>query len=143
MKELLALEERSGLYDISTYFHFADKVVKAKLDLQNFILTALNEGKSVVGIGCPGRASTLLNYSNVDPLLMPYIAEQSTSLKLGMYLPGKHIPVIDEKQMFEDEPEYAVMLSWHYAAPIMKKLRNKGLKSEFVIPLPHLHVADV
>jgi hypothetical protein len=46
------------------------------------------EGHLVPGIGCPGRASTLLNYAGIDPDAMPYIAEQSTSLKLGLALPG-------------------------------------------------------
>ena len=46
---------------------------------------------------------------------MPYIAEQSTSLKLGLALPGTHIPVVDEQRLFDEQPAYALMLSWHYA----------------------------
>ncbi|MCK5640709.1 MAG: class I SAM-dependent methyltransferase [Gammaproteobacteria bacterium] len=141
--DLLEAEEEAGLYDVQTYHAFAEKVLQAKLDLQNLVLAAAREGKQVVGVGCPGRASTLVNYSNIDPVLMPYIAEQSTSLKLGMFLPGKHIPVVDEQRMFDESPEYALMLSWHYAEPIMKKLRAKGLKSQFVLPLPHVHIVDI
>ena len=96
----------------------------------------------MVGVGCPGRASTLINFCGIDPQLMPYIAEQSTSLKLGLALPGKHIPIVDEEIILREQPEYVVILSWHYWRPIVKKLREKGLKSKIVIPLPELKILD-
>ena len=71
-----------------------------------------------------------------------YIAEQSSSLKLGLFMPGVHTPIIDEKVMLEEQPEYAIILSWHYWEPIVKKLREKGLKSKIVIPLPEVRIVD-
>lgn len=140
LKELLNLEDRAGLYGKDAYDRFTQKVVNSKLELQSLLLRLKSEKKRVVGIGCPGRSSTLLNYCHVDTDLMPYIAEQSTCLKLGMFLPGMHIPIVDEKRMFEENPEYAVMLSWHYAEPIVAKLREKGLKSKIILPLPEVKV---
>lgn len=140
---LLANEDAFGIYTPAPFLKFRDNVVKSKIDLQTLFLEIKNQGKKVVGVGCPGRASTLLNYCNIDPVLLPYIAEQSTSLKLGMFLPGKHIPILDEKRMFEENPDYVVMLSWHYAEPIIKKLRDKGLKSKIVLPLPSVQILDI
>ncbi len=117
-------------------------VEAAKLALQKLLVELKQAGMPAPGIGCPGRASTLLNYCNIDPVLMPYIAEQSSSLKLGLYLPGKHIPVVDEKRLFEEQPEYAVMLSWHYAEPIIAKLRQRGLRSKIIVPLPRLRIVE-
>lgn len=140
--DLLAEEEKAGLYGTEVYDRFAEQTRKARRDLLALIIKAKAEGKSMVGIGCPGRSSTLLNYTGVDPDLMPYIAEQSTSLKLGLFLPGQHIPIVDEKRMFEEQPDYAIMLSWHYAEAIIRKLREKGLKSTIVLPLPEVHVFE-
>ena len=53
-------------------------------------------------------------------------------------MPGNHIPIFDEKKMLEEQPDYALMLSWHYWEPIVKKLREKGLKSKIIIPLPEI-----
>ena len=142
VKSLLAEEEKSGLYNFSTYKEFCERTIKAKHELQELSLQAFSLKKQFVGVGCPGRSSTLLNYCNMDKQLMPYIAEQSTSLKLGLHLPGKHIPIVDEAIMFQEQPEYAVMLSWHYWEPIVKKLRQKGLKSKIVIPLPELKILE-
>jgi hypothetical protein len=142
VNSLLAEEEKFGLYSFSKYAEFSERTIRAKHELQELSLQAFSDQKRFVGVGCPGRSSTLLNYCNMDKQLMPYIAEQSTSLKLGLHLPGKHIPIVDEKVMFEEQPEYAVMLSWHYWEPIVKKLRDKGLKSKIVIPLPELKILE-
>jgi 2-polyprenyl-3-methyl-5-hydroxy-6-metoxy-1,4-benzoquinol methylase len=139
---LLAAEEAAGLYGANAFAGFAELVRRSKLDLQKFLLEQTLAGRPVPGIGCPGRSSTLLNYCNVDRDLMPYIAEQSNSLKLGLFLPGKHIPIVDEARLFAEQPDYAVMLSWHYAAPIIRSMRQKGLRSKIVVPLPHFHIVD-
>lgn len=140
VRALLAEEDRYGLNDGAVFQTFRRRVEKARTDLLKFATDAAAEGKTLVGIGCPGRSATLLNYCRIDPMLMPYIAEQSTSLKIGLFLPGSHIPIVDEQRMLDEQPDYAVMLSWHYADPIIAKLRAKGLRSRIVVPLPELRV---
>ena len=44
--------------------------------------------------------------------------------------------------MFEDQPDIAIILSWHYWEPIVNKLRAKGLKSKIIIPLPEVKIID-
>ena len=137
---LLNLEENSGLYKLETYKKFADRVKKAKKDFMNFLLKVKDDGKTIVGNSCPGRSVTLLNYYGVDVDLMPYIAEQPTSLKLGMFLPGKLIPVVNNEILIKEQHDYVILLAWHYAEPIMKQLKARGLKSNFIIPLPDLKI---
>jgi hypothetical protein len=137
------MEEKAGLYGKEVYQDFAEKTIKVRKDLLALVLEIQARGEKVVGIGCPGRSSTLVNYTGLDPELMPYIAEQSTSLKLGLFLPGKHNPIVDEKRLFDEQPEYAIMLSWHYADPIIRKLRERGLKSKIILPLPEVHISEI
>ena len=103
---------------------------------------AQRRGLSFVGNSCPGRCVSLLNFVGMNQDLMPYIAEQPTSLKLGMYLPGKHIPVVDNQRLITEQPDYVVLLAWHYAEPIIEQLRARGLKSKFIMPLPEVTVID-
>jgi len=139
---LLKLEESSSLYKLETYMKFADRVKKAKNDFMNFIFKMKEEGKSVVGNSCPGRCVTLLNYYGVDKDLVPYIAEQPTSLKLGLYLPGKHIPIVNNEVLVKKQPDYVILLAWHLAEPIMEQLKIRELKSNFIIPLPDFKVVE-
>ena len=86
------------------------------------------------------RACGNVAYYGVDKEMIPYIGEVDKGLKIGMYLPGKHIPIVHEKILFKDKPAYVVMLAWHYGEFIMKRLKAAGLKSDFVIPLPDFRI---
>jgi len=44
--------------------------------------------------------------------------------------------------MLAEQPDYAVILSWHYAEPIIRALRQKGLRSKIIVPLPDLRILD-
>ncbi|MEK7680911.1 MAG: class I SAM-dependent methyltransferase [Patescibacteria group bacterium] len=138
--KLLKVEEEFGLGKLKTFEKFAKRVKTARLEFMDFLVSTNRAGKKIVGNSCPGRSSTLLNYYGVDLELLPYLAEQPASLKLGMYLPGKHIPVVVNQRLIDEQPDYVVLLAWHYAAPIMAQLKARGLKSDFVIPLPDFKI---
>ena len=140
LESLVREEKAQGLYDSSVFDSFRTRIAKVRKELTQTLYRLREEQQNICGIGCPGRCSTLLNYCHITPDLLPYIAEQSTCLKLGMFLPGTHIPIVDEARIFEEQPDYALVLSWHYAEPIMKKLREKGLKSKFILPLPDVKI---
>lgn len=140
VKKILRIEENFGLGKLTTYKKFADRVKIARLEFMDFLIKTKKSGKNVVGNSCPARSSTLLNYYGVDSELLPYIAEQPTSLKLNMYLPGKHIPIVNNQKLIDDQPEYVVILAWHYAKPIMEQLKARGLKSDFIVPLPDFKI---
>lgn len=140
VKKLLQLESKFGLGKLTTYKKFADRVKKARLEFMDFLIKAKKSGKTVAGNSCPARSSTLLNYYEANRELLPYIAEQPTSLKLNMFLPGKHIPVVNNQRLIDEQPQFVVILAWHYAKPIMEQLKARGLKSDFIIPLPDFKI---
>ena len=119
---------------------FRKNIIENRKEIVKIINQYKKEGKKVVGIGCPGRCSTFLNYCKIDSKKMDYIAEQKTSLKLNKFLPGMKIPIIDEKVMLDEQPELTIILSWHYHKEIIKILRKKGLKSKILIPLPKIKI---
>ena len=120
--------------------NFKKNIIENRKEIVKIINKYKKEGKKVVGIGCPGRCSTFLNYCKIDSKKMDYIAEQKTSLKLNKFLPGMKIPIIDEKVMLDEQPELTIILSWHYHKEIIKILRKKGLKSKVLIPLPKIKI---
>jgi len=48
--------------------------------------------------------------------------------------------VVDNKILIEEQPDYVVLMAWHYAKPITEQLKTRGLKSDFVIPLPDFKI---
>jgi len=138
--ELLRLEKKAGLGKLATYRKFAQRVQRARLEFMAFLIRTKKAGNSIVGKSAPGRASTLLNYYGIGTEMIPYLAEVDKGLKIGMYLPGTHIPIVHERILFKEQPDYIVVLAWHYADFIMKRLKKAGLRSDFVIPLPDFRI---
>ena len=66
----------------------------------------------------------------------------SSSHKINKYIPGTRIPVIDEQRLFEDQPEYALLLSWHITDELVTNLRRKGYTGKFISPLPVPRIID-
>ncbi len=115
---------------------FRKEVVLSKLRLHALLRDIKEEGGRVCGISAPSRASTLVHYAGLDDGILDYVLEIQGSLKIGKYLPGTLIPVIDESRLYDDQPEYALILSWHIADELAPKLREKGYKGKFITPLP-------
>jgi hypothetical protein len=143
VRQMLNQEMLLNLSESKIYNIFNENVQKSREKMINFAYNIKQEGKMFVGNSCPARSSTLLNYCGIDGHLMPYIAEQKTSLKKGLYLPGKHIPIVDNKILFEQQPDFVVLLAWHLADPIAKRLKEQGLKSKFIVPLPECKIYSV
>lgn len=133
--ELLA-EEKLVVLDKKNLLKFKKRVTISKLALHSLLLNIKKQGKRVYGIGAPSRASTLVNYVGIDDGIMDCVLEIKGSHKVGKYMPGTIIPVLNEAKLYEDQPEYVMLLSWHIAEELMPKIRQKGFKGEFIVPLP-------
>ena len=106
------------------------------------LLTDINaSGERVIGIGAPMKASTLLNFYGVPPDLVEYIAEVNP-LKVGTVVPGVGIPVVHEDIVFQDQPDYAILLSWNMAKSIIPKYREAGYRGKFILPVPQVEVIE-
>ena len=115
---------------------FRDEVMLSKLRLHTLIRDVKEKGGRIVGISAPSRASTLFNYVGLDEAIIDYVCEIEGSLKIGKCMPGTLIPVVDESRMFVDQPECAIIFSWHIADELAPRLRAKGYKGMLVTPLP-------
>jgi hypothetical protein len=119
---------------------FRSRVAQTKLGLYALLSRIKGNGERIYGIGAPSRASTLINYVGLDEGILDCVLEIEGSYKIGKYIPGTLIPVLEESRLFEDQPEYALLLSWHIADELMPKLLSRGFRGKFIIPLPTPHV---
>lgn len=139
-KKLIVAEEATGIYDSAVLCDWAKRILQAKNDLVALVLRYKKSGARVVGIGSPARANTLLGYTKINDQLLDYACEKSGSPKIGMFTPGTHIPVVDERRLLSDQPDYALLLSWHIGEELMKILRKQGYRGKFIMPLPRPHI---
>ena len=91
--------------------------------------------KTVYGIGAATRATPLIHYAGIEEFI-DRVCEVSGSEKIGHKMPGTQLRVVDEAELLENQPEYAVVFAWHMAWAILPKLRERGYKGQFIVPLP-------
>ena len=144
---------RKGLYKISknvkkqfkkekiylnktSFEKFKKNVVSSKVNLFNIIKKIKDKNKTIFGVGAPSRASTLINYLGLDQDIIDCVLEIKGSYKIGNYIPGTKIPILDEKILFKRKPNYLILFSWHIKNELKKNLKKKGFKGKFIIPLP-------
>jgi len=130
------LKKEAGALDVEQLQRFKDRVVESKLELYGVLRDIKRQGQRIYGIGAPSRASTLINYVGLDDGILDCVLEVPGSLKIGKYMPGTLIPVLEESRLYADQPQYALLLSWHIADELIPKLREKGYKGRYICPLP-------
>lgn len=135
VKAILEAEDKLGI-GLEKFTEFKRQVVSSKLRLYTLLDEIKAKGGRVYGIGAPSRASTLIAYTGLDDGVIDCVLEVKGSHKIGKYMPGTLIPVLEESKLFEDQPEYALLFSWHIAEELMPKLTAKGFKGDYIIPLP-------
>ena len=136
--KLIASEPRGPALE-ARLASFRREVMLSKLRLLALIRDLKETGASICGISAPSRASTLLNYVGLDETIIDYVCEITGSLKIGKYMPGTSIPVVEESRLFADEPDCAIIFSWHIAEELAPKLRAKGFRGKLISPLPVPH----
>jgi len=134
VKKILNLEKK--YLNWKTFNNFRENVVKSKINLYSILRNIKNKNKKICGIGAPARASTLINYVGLDESIVDYVLEIEGSKKIGNYIPGTKIPILSEKKLFVDQPDFAILFAWHIASELKTKLRKKGFKGKFIVPLP-------
>jgi hypothetical protein len=140
--EFLAEEQQKGVATSAGLHDFAKRVVMSKLKLYVLLKQIKERGERIYGVGAPSRASTLIVYTGMDDGILDCVVEIAGSHKIGRYMPGTLIPVREESALFTEQPDYALLLSWHIAEELMPKLRKKGFRGKFLIPLPEPRIVE-
>ena len=115
---------------------FRRNVVTSKLNLFSIIKKIKDKNKKIFGVGAPSRASTLINYLGLDQDVVDCVLEINGSYKIGNYIPGTKIPILNENILSKNKPDYLILFSWHIKNELKRNLKRKGFRGKFIIPLP-------
>ena len=82
----------------------------------------------------------MLNFYGIGRETLDFVADRSTA-KQGLLTPGSHLPIVGPDELFQRRPDFALLLTWNFAAEILKQqqaYRDAGGK--FIVPLPEVRV---
>ena len=137
---LLHKEKLFKYNEMSSYRIFYKNIKKHKEIFRDLLLNLKDMKKKVIGYGASTKGNVILQFCNIDNKLLPYIAEVN-KFKHGRYTPGTGIKIIPETQAREMNPDYFLVLPWHFKNFILgkeKKFLNNNKK--LIFPLPDIEI---
>lgn len=137
---LLEQEDRMGLNTPRPYRDFEERVFRHRDDLTRLIRTLNADGKKVLGYGASTKGNVVLQFCGFTSEDIPAIAEVNPE-KFGRVTPGTHIPIIPESEARAINPDYFLVLPWHFKDGILRRekeyLANGG---KFIFPFPEIEI---
>ena len=138
--ELKEREIRDGIARLAYYENFSDQVKRTKHNLLSLLIDIKRKGKSIAGYGAPGKGNTLLNYCGIRTDFLDYVVDRNP-YKHGKYTPGTHIPIYPPERIFENQPDYVLILPWNLKDEIMEQLSSiREWGAQFIVPIPEAAV---
>ena len=137
---LLKQEDVMGLKTIKPYLDFAERVFQHRASLTELIESLVADGKKVIGYGASTKGNVLLQFCGLTSKHISCIAEVNEE-KFGSFTPGTNIPIVSEKEARAMNPDYFLVLPWHFKHSILEReqdfLSNGG---KFIFPLPEIEI---
>lgn len=121
VRELAAEEHAAGVSSRTYYEGFQARVDAIRDGLLTFLDRAEREGKTVAAYGAAAKGNTLLNYSGIGADRVAFVVDANPH-KQGQYLPGSHVPIVDESAISEHKPDYILVLPWNLLEEISAQL---------------------
>lgn len=140
VEQLLQEEQTTGLATAAQRSAFADAVESHKADLVALLYRLKAENRTVLGYGASTKGNVLLQHCGITRELLPAIAEVNKD-KFGCFTPGTNIPIISEAEAHAQNPDYLLVLPWHFRANIVEReaaFLDRGGK--LIFPLPAVEV---
>ncbi len=137
---LLNQEDEMKLDTLEPYSDFAIRVFRHRKNLKDLIMALVKDGKKVFGYGASTKGNVLLQFCGLSEKEIPFIAEVNEE-KFGAFTPGTKIPIISEEQAREMNPDYFLVLPWHFKDSILAREKDFILKGgKFIFPLPEIEI---
>lgn len=118
---ILAEEHATGVATPAYYASFQGLAEDIKNAFLSYLLDARRAGLKVAGYGAAAKGNTLLNFAGIRQDLLPYVVDRSPG-KLGRWLPGSRIAIVDEARLAADRPDRIVILPWNLRDEIAAQL---------------------
>jgi SAM-dependent methyltransferase len=140
VRKLLAEEGAQGLATFWQQRAFEKAVETHKDELLTLLRRLKAENRTVLGLGASTKGNVLLQHCGITTDLLPAIAEVNKD-KFGCFTPGTNIPIIPEFAAHAMNPEYLLVLPWHFRDNLIEResafLARGG---KMIFPLPAVEI---
>lgn len=127
--------DQAAIYD-----RFGEAVVSNRYALRYLLHFLKKEGKLVIGYGASTKGNVILQYCNISPDLLPYLADRNPR-KHGARTLGTDIPIVSEEEARRMKPDYFLVLPYHFLPEMLEREKpflERG--GRFIVPVPTIQL---
>lgn len=140
INSLLEYEKILKLDKIETWTFFYHKINMLRGKIRDFIKREKENGKIIMGYGASTKGNTILQYCGIDNSMITAIADRNP-YKHGLVTIGTNIPIISEEEMRKAQPDYLLILPFHFIKEFTEReseyLKNGG---HFIVISPKFEI---
>ncbi len=139
--KIISIEKNNRIDEIDTLKNFSKKLDLIKEKIRILLNKISNEKKIIAGFGAARSGTTLISQMQIGGLIR-YIVDDNQD-KQGKYSPGDKIIVRPTKYIYEEIPDYLLILAWVHSKNIIrnhKKYLEMG--GSFIVCFPELKIIN-
>lgn len=124
------------------YRNFQERIDRHREELSELLKGLKQKGKTIHIYGASTKGNTILQWCGIDASIIDYAADRNPD-KDGAKTIGTEIPIISEEKSRTMNPDYYLVLPWHFKAEFLereKKALDKG--TGFIFPLPEIEIIN-
>jgi SAM-dependent methyltransferase len=122
------------------YRHFQDRINMHKDQLNTLLRKLKKEGKRIHLYGASTKGNTILQWCNIDNRIIEMAAERNED-KYGALTLGTDIPIVSEAESRAKNPDYYLVLPWHFKAEFLEREKETLARGiGFIFPLPEIEI---
>jgi NDP-4-keto-2,6-dideoxyhexose 3-C-methyltransferase len=142
IQELRVSEFENALDSSAPYERFSANVERVRTDLVDTITRLRRESQRIHVYGASTKGNTILQYAGIGRDEIECAAERNPD-KWGSETVATGIPIVSEEESRAKEPDYYLVLPWHFMDEFLDREREfleRGGK--FIAPLPEVAIID-
>ena len=83
-----------------------------------------------------------MNYYGLDTDFIDFTVDRNPE-KQGKFIAGVHIPILHPNMIYEEKPDFILVLPWNIKEEIMKKMQNiSKWNGKFIVLNPEVKLFD-
>ena len=122
------------------YKNFQDRIDLHRKKLSSLLKGLKSEGNTIHVYGASTKGNTILQWCGIDNTTIDYASDRNPD-KDGAKTIGTNIPIISEEKSRAMNPDYYLVLPWHFRDEFLereKEMIDNG--TGFIFPLPEIEV---
>jgi NDP-4-keto-2,6-dideoxyhexose 3-C-methyltransferase len=137
VENILDEEARSGLHTLQPFESFARNVAASRATLRAFLDEAKQFDKSICALGASTKGNVLLQYCKITGADVARVGEVNPD-KFEAFTPGTLLPIVSEDDVLAMQPDYLLVLPWHFRNFFLEHPRFAD--RNLIFPLPQLEL---